>query len=336
MANETNFGKKLTITLAALLIIGGLGAGVYHFYPQLAVSQTNGNVATNGDNAPNPYAEMDSDTVLASVNEEEITLADVREEIAKLPPQVRQQNNEARLVPLIVNQMINTDLLTDAAYAAGLLENEAVQDRLKQTEAQLVREFYVRQMIEGQITEDKLRARFEEFLFETPRQTEVKARHILVDDQAKANELIQELNDGAEFADLAAEHSTGPSAERGGDLGYFTARDMVPAFAEAAFSLDPGQITQEPVKTQFGWHIIKMEDRRKQPKPSFEEVEPQLRAQMTESILQEKLAELREAENVTLNLPQATANAVEDAVEQAMPATDQNGGENTADDGSDQ
>jgi peptidyl-prolyl cis-trans isomerase C len=122
---------------------------------------------------------------------------------------------------------------------------------------------------------------------------EVHARHILVGSEAEARDIIKQLDAGADFAELAKAKSTDPSAKtNGGDLGYFRRDAMVPEFAEAAFTIKPGTIDQEPVKTQFGWHVIKVEDRR-QTVPPFAEKEPELREQVAREIVTALVASAR-------------------------------------------
>ena len=115
---------------------------------------------------------------------------------------------------------------------------------------------------------------------------EAKASHILVADEAKAKELIKQLNDGASFEELAKENSTDNTAEKGGDLGYFAQTDVVPEFGDAAFALSPGEITKEPIQSQFGYHIIKLAEKRQRPPAEFEEAKPFLEAQIRSAVLQ--------------------------------------------------
>ena len=156
--------------------------------------------------------------------------------------------------------------------------------------------------------EDALRKRYEESIKDSAEQgEEVKARHILVACEEDAKAIIEELKKGADFAKLAAEKSTGPSGTSGGDLGYFTADAMVPEFSEAAFALKPGEITEAPVQTQFGWHVIKVEDRRAVQPPSFEQMQPQLAQEMTREILTKAIEELRAGVDIKRYGPDGSA-----------------------------
>jgi peptidyl-prolyl cis-trans isomerase C len=125
------------------------------------------------------------------------------------------------------------------------------------------------------LTDDAMHKVYDEAVKAMPPEEEVHARHILVPTEEEAKEIEAELKKGADFATLAKEKSKDPGAADGGDLGYFTKDQMVPAFSDVAFKLDKGQIS-DPVHTQFGWHIIKVEDKRIKPTPSFDQVKPQL------------------------------------------------------------
>ena len=126
----------------------------------------------------------------------------------------------------------------------------------------------------------------------------MRARHILVQTREQAMEVIGRLQKGEDFAALAKSVSTGPSGKRGGDLGYFTAERMVPPFSKAAFATRPGSFTEKPVKTQFGWHVIKVEDKRTQKPKSFDEVKNKLRNQISKDLADAVVAELRKTADV--------------------------------------
>lgn len=127
---------------------------------------------------------------------------------------------------------------------------------------------------------------------------EVRARHILVKTMDEATAVIAELDGGADFAETAKDKSIGPSAQDGGDLKYFTRDQMVAPFADAAFSLCVGEVTRQPVETKFGWHVIKVEDRRPVKAPSYAEVEQDLRRQETASLIAHMLSELRDGAQI--------------------------------------
>ena len=148
--------------------------------------------------------------------------------------------------------------------------------------------------------ESNLQAMYEQLVVNQPDQDEVNARHILVDDKEKAEALIAQAQNGADFAELAREHSTGPTGANGGDLGYFAQAQMVPEFSAAAFAMEVGAVSDEPVQTQFGWHVIKVEDRRPVVKPSYEEMREALSQQLRQSVTQSIVQSLRGEAEVTL------------------------------------
>ena len=207
-------------------------------------------------------------------------------------------------MPALVERLVDIQLITDAATADGLDNDSAVLERLAEAKRELVRQVYLERLIEREVTEDKVQQRYEEYIKENPPEEQVKARHILVEEEEAAREVIAELDEGADFSELASERSIGPSGPRGGDLGYFTSGTMVPAFSEAAFALDEGSYTAEPVQTQFGWHVILVEDKRETPTPTLDELRDQLTEEVTRNVFQAKLAELRENADIEIIQPE--------------------------------
>lgn len=251
------------------------------------IAPASANASAGGEDAPmiklgNP--------VVAKVNGEEIKRSDVFNFISGLPDQVRQMPIQT-LFPLALEQVVNNRVINSKATGSDLTNDPEVEKLVDQAKGQIVRNVFVERQVTEAITQKKLLKAYEELLDTVGNIAEVKARHILVEDETKAKELVTKLNEGADFATLAKENSTGPSADRGGDLGYFAKNEMVPEFADAAFALDAGSYTKEPVKTQFGWHIIKVEEKRTRPEPEFEAVKPQLEAQLRQQVLADLLEE---------------------------------------------
>lgn len=248
--------------------------------------------------APLPLAAQQDDgedPVVAVVNGEEIHRSAV-ENLRQSLPQLRQ-------VPLdlvyeqVLDHVITSHLLTSKAREAGLADDPEVQRRLAMLEEQILQQAYLSRQVEEAITDERLRQEYERFLENNPPQEQVRARHILLESEEEAREVIAEIQGGADFVEVAKERSAGPTAESGGDLGYFTKDDMVEPFAEAAFALQPGEVSEEPVQTQFGWHVVKVEDRRMSEPPAFNEVREQLRRDLVEQIAKEEVANvLEEAE----------------------------------------
>jgi len=143
------------------------------------------------------------------------------------------------------------------------------------------------------MTDAALKEHYETTVAALSPEIEVHARHVLVTTEAEALEIIDELDKGADFAELAKAHSIGPSAAKGGDLDYFSHSGMVPEFADAAFAMELDEISKRPIRTQFGWHVVHVIDRREAPPPSFEDMEASLREQLSQEIGAGIIDELR-------------------------------------------
>ncbi|MEE9301452.1 MAG: peptidylprolyl isomerase [Alphaproteobacteria bacterium] len=226
------------------------------------------------------------DPVVARVNGEAIHQGDVQLLFESLPEQY-QQLPITFLQGQLIDHLINRKLLAQAARSTGLLEDDEVKRRIAFHEDDVLQQIYLSRQVAAGITDERLRAAYEGFLAGWKSEEEVHARHILVESEDEARAVIAELEAGADFAELAKGKSTGPTGPDGGDLDYFKQGQMVPEFSEAAFALQPGEITTEPVHSQFGWHVIKVEDRRKTAPPTFEESEAQLRAREMELLIAE-------------------------------------------------
>lgn len=211
-----------------------------------------------------------ADPVVATVNGAKITRSDIDVARGQLPEQYRNLPMKQIYQPLL-NQLIRTKILSGAARAEKLNESEDHKRRIALLEERLLEEALLQKMISEKITDDAIRARYDETVGSFPSSEEVRARHILVKTEAEADAIIKELAGGADFAKLAAEKSIGPSKSRGGDLDYFGRGQMVPPFEKAAFALAKGEFTKKAVKSPFGWHVIKVEDKRQSKPPSFEE-----------------------------------------------------------------
>ncbi|WP_297580383.1 peptidylprolyl isomerase [Roseibium sp.] len=247
--------------------------------------------------------------VVAKVGNAEITEADIAfaandlgQELQRFPP--------AQWRQILLDVVVDMELLAQAAREDGLDQDPDFKKQLEFLELRALRNAYLAQKIDGSITEDDLQAAYEKEFADFEGAEEINARHILVKDKAEAEALVKELDEGADFAELAREKSTGPSGPNGGDLGYFSKGQMVKPFEDAVYALEPGSYTKEPVETQFGWHVIKLEDKRQQEKPALEAVSPGLRQQLIRDRYEAKMAELKDAIAVEI-LDEALANAPE-------------------------
>jgi peptidyl-prolyl cis-trans isomerase C len=263
--------------------------------------------------SPAPAPAAPADQVLARVNGKPITLADVAEAVQGLPDEYRSMPQQI-LFPLLLDQMISQRVIADAARASGLTQSDAFRRRMARAEEDALVQTFLGQRIEATVTDQALRDRFKAEVTDKAGEFRVCARHILVPTEAAAKEAIAELARGADFAAGASARSTDGSRAQGGDLGCFGREEMVAPFAEAAFALPPGQVTPNPVQTQFGWHVIKVERREEAPKPSFEQASPQLRRDLSEASVNALVAELRSrAEIERLDQPAAPPRPALDA-----------------------
>lgn len=237
--------------------------------------------------------------IAATVNGTDIYVSEVQNLYDNLPAQYQQIPFDA-IYSELLDQVIRQDLIMSEADAVNMDENPEVIEQMAFVHDQVVMDVFIREHVESLLTDDVLRQAYDDFLAANPSNgDEVHARHILVETEEEAIDLIAQLDDGADFAELAKEHSTGPSGESGGDLGFFTADVMVPEFSEAAFELEVGSYTAVPVKTDFGYHVILVEDRRSQEPPAFEDVKDDLREQMMPLKAEEYLSSLTEEADIT-------------------------------------
>lgn len=233
-----------------------------------------------------------SDPVVARVNGEEIRRSDVMRELQMAGPQI-QQLPPQMIYPQILQKMIATRVVSQKGYAEGLQNDAEVKRRVKNLEMQVVAEAYVHRQVEPKITETKIKERYDQLASKYKPQDELRARHILVKTEAEANDLLKQLKGGTDFAKLAEQKSSDAvSAKQGGDLGYFVHDAMVKAFSDAAFKLKVGEITDKPVKTDFGYHIIKVEDKRKSAPPPVAEVRDQIANQLGQEMANDEVKSL--------------------------------------------
>lgn len=193
----------------------------------------------------------------------------------------------------VLEELIATELLRQVAVESGLMEKEDVRAQLKFQENDLLVRLYMREQF-GSInfTDEQLIAGYERQFGAAS--YEYKARHILLKTEDQAQAIIDALRSGADFASLAKEHSTGPSGANGGDLGWFSLDKMVPPFAEAVKSMNKGDISVTPVQTNFGYHVIQVDDLREIEQPSFEDMRTQVQQQMIRDTINDYINSLRE------------------------------------------
>ena len=283
-------------TLAAALALA-LAAGS----AALASAADSGTPASSpqsaAPSAPAASAPPPGDTVVARVDGNVLRLSDVEAAQQSLPQQAQKLPLQ-QIYPILLDRLVDGALVTEAGRKEHLDQDPGVERRLRQYQDHLIQQAYIEQLIKGAGTDDQLKARYQKLLQEAPQREEVHARHILVKTEEEAKSIIAQLDKGADFATLAKKYSTDPGAASGGDLGYFGRDDMVPAFAGAAFALPVGHYTETPVKTEFGWHVILVEDRRVKKAPTFAEAREEISRQLARDAIKAKLAELRGAASI--------------------------------------
>lgn len=259
-----------------------------------------------------PAARAADDTVVATVNGLPVTegeLAAIKSELESAFDKIPDDKKQAAAL----SALIEIRLMVEDAVKQGLDKKPDLARKIALLKDRALHAAYVEDQVAGKVTEEEIRARYDKEIASAPPVNEVRASHILVDSKEKAEEIIKKLNEGADFAALAKENSKDGSAAEGGDLGFFGPGRMVPEFEKAAFALEVGAHTKEPVQSQFGWHVIKVTDKRQQVPPPYEQVKEQVKA----AIITEKyfalVKSMREAAKI--DVPDAALKAALDEIE---------------------
>lgn len=243
-----------------------------------------------------PAEENKEDKVVAIVNGYEIKTSevamaadDVIGQLPNVPPKLR--------YPFLVDYLVERHLLAQLAVKEGVAETDEYKRRLALYQAKALRDAYLFQKIRPEVTEEEIKAAYDEEAAKLAQTERVRARHILVGSEKEATDILARIEKGEKFEDLAKQYSLDGSKDYGGDLGYFTAPEMVPEFSKAAFALKTGE-TSQPVKTDFGWHIIRLEDRKMGAAQPYDQVKPAIRSVLLGKKLQQVIAELRGASKI--------------------------------------
>lgn len=249
------------------------------------------------------------DPVVAKVNGVEIRQSDLaiaEEEIGPtLPPQVTGDAKREYLITYLTDMI----LLAQDAEMQGMSSTDDFKRRFQMARFRVLMDLELRQAAQKAVTDEAMRKVYDEAVKGMAAEEEVHARHILVEKEEDAKAIAAEAKGGADFAELAKKKSTEPgAAESGGDLGYFTKDQMVPEFSEAAFKLDKGKVS-DPVKSQFGWHVIKIEDKRKKPIPPFDQVKGQLQTFVVRKSQSDLVTKLRASAKIERTTPPAAPAA---------------------------
>ena len=271
-------------------------------------------LAPKQDNSAAPVG--DTSAVVASVNgtpiTEKVLAVYQQQRHSRRPNDPTSQDRDA-----ILDELINLELARQAGVQQGLDQKPDILLQIDQQRRAVIAAAAIQQQLQvNPVSDEDLKKLYDANVGDGK---EYKARHILVEDQEKASELIVELDGGADFSELAKQHSTGPSGKTGGELGWFSASQMVKPFSDALVDMEKGTYTKEPVQTQFGWHVIILDDSRKSTVPTFEQVQAQLKMMAQNQRVQEYVAGLRS--NATIDIVQSAAPAAADTAP-AAPASE--------------
>jgi len=263
-----------------------------------------------------PLRAEDANPVLVKVNGAEIRQSDVTLAEEELGPSLAQMDPATKKENVLAF-LIDMKIVAKAAEARKIEDAEDFKARLAFTKNRLLMDNLLAVEGKAAATPDAMKKVYDEAAKQIAGEQEVHARHILVETEDEAKAIEADLKKGADFATLAKTKSKDPGAADGGDLGFFTKDQMVPEFSAVAFALEPGKIS-DPVKSQFGWHIIKVEEKRARKAPDFEQVKPQIETYVTRKAQAEYVGKLREAAKIE-RLDQAS-NTPAPAPDAAKPA----------------
>ena len=243
-----------------------------------------------------PVRAQDANPVLAKVNGAEIRASDVALAEEELGPSLAQMD-PATKKENVLSFLIDMKIVSKEAEDKKIADRDDFKTRLAFARNRLLMDNLLAVEGKAATTDENMKKVYEEAAKQISGEQEVHARHILVETEDQAKKIEDDLKKGADFAELAKKESKDPGASDGGDLGFFTKDQMVPEFSAAAFALEPGKIS-DPVKTQFGWHVIKVEEKRTRKAPDFEQVKPQIETYVVRKAQADYVAKLRTAAKV--------------------------------------
>ena len=243
-----------------------------------------------------------ADTVVATVNGDKIMKSTLDGYLAVLSKRGKKADTQAA-----IDDLVATEIALQVARKSDILERPATKKLISDyTRNVLLKTWTTEKLDSFDITDDEIKAAYDERVTKLASK-EYNARHILVKTEDEAKAIIKELDGGADFEKLAKEKSTGPSGANGGSLGWFKAKTMVPAFANAVKTMAKGEVSKEPVKTQFGYHIIKVEDSRDAKLPTLESMKTQLKRVIGQKKMFEYMLNLKKSADVKVTLPETPA-----------------------------
>ena len=258
--------------------------------------------------APGTPPAAQGNAVVATVNGDPIRISDISAAAAALPPEVRQQVPQDVIFGKLLDQLISKKALVIEARKEGLEKDPAVQKQMTAAADQVLQVALLQKEVLPKINEEAIKALYDKDVAGKPPEEEVHARHILVDSEAKAKDVISQLKAGAKFADLAKKYGDPKDAatQQGGDLGFFKKGDMLPEFSDAAFKLKPNEYTQTPIHTRYGWHVIQVLETRTAQPATYEQVHDELKQKLQKQDVEAAVAQARASVKVVQFNPDGT------------------------------
>ena len=253
---------------------------------------------------------QDPDTIIAAkVNDHIISAKDVLIALEKLPEKIKEQPLPS-IYPKLINELINQHLIAQQAYKEKLDQNKKVLSELNKSKEQIIAKFWLKNFLDKQAKKKNIEAFYKNYLKNFKVSKEFNASHILVKEKKTASEIIKKLNNKSNFTDLAKQFSIGPSGKNGGNLNWFSPGQMVQSFEEATFALNKGQITQKPVQTKFGFHIIILNDVRESKPKKLSEIEQQIIKIIKKNSLLDLEKKLKKNQKIIINKFEEVAKKV--------------------------
>ena len=253
---------------------------------------------------------QDPDTIIAAkVNDHIISAKDVLIALEKLPEKIKEQPLPS-IYPKLINELINQHLIAQQAYKEKLDQNKKVLSELNKSKEQIIAKFWLKNFLDKQAKKKNVEAFYKNYLKTFKVSKEFNASHILVKEKKTASEIIKKLNNKSNFTDLAKQFSIGPSGKNGGNLNWFSPGQMVQSFEEATFALNKGQITQKPVQTKFGFHIIILNDVRESKPKKLSEIEQQIIKIIKKNSLLDLEKKLKKNQKIIINKFEEVAKKV--------------------------
>ena len=237
--------------------------------------------------------------VAAKVNDHIISAQDVLNVINTLPQNIKKKPLP-EIYPRVVNELINQYLITKQAYNEKLDLDQKVINLVKKSQDKILAKYWLNNYIKNETKEEKIKTFYNNYLKSFQKYKEANASHILVKNNEEARAIIKKINNKSKFSELAKTHSTGPSGKNGGNLGWFGPGQMVKEFEQATFSLKKGEISQEPVKTKFGFHIIKLNDIRDAKPKKLDEIKQNIIDKITKISLSNLENKIRNNQEITI------------------------------------